>query len=350
MNLHETISVKDSLALEQVLFIDMRTPAEFSKGHIPGAYNLPLFENEERAEIGTLYKQVGPETAKSRGLDIVAPRLPGLVRTISEYASLGKEIVIYCWRGGMRSGSVVSVLAMMGIRTRQLQGGYKAYRNYVLERLQGFTVQAKAVVLCGSTGTGKTQLLYHLARLGVPVLDLERLANHRGSVFGHVGLGGCCTAQSFDSLLLAELERVNQGDYFVVECESKRIGNLYLPECLYEAMQVGYKVLVKTPLALRVSRLCEEYVQEDNAASVKALIASMQRLQKQCGQRKIAEWTEQLEQGDFPNVIETLLKEYYDPIYGYEKAELDEYAFCVDASDFEAAAATLTAHLETLRR
>ena len=98
MNLHETISVKDSLALEQVLFIDMRTPAEFSKGHIPGAYNLPLFENEERAEIGTLYKQVGPETAKSRGLDIVAPRLPGLVRTISEYASLGKEIVIYCWR------------------------------------------------------------------------------------------------------------------------------------------------------------------------------------------------------------------------------------------------------------
>lgn len=279
---------------------------------------------------------------------MVAPRLPELVSRIGEYVTLGREVIVYCWRGGMRSGAVVSVLALMGMRTRQLQGGYKAYRQYVLDRLRTFPLMAQPVVLCGSTGTGKTLLLHRLAQKGVPILDLERLANHRGSVFGHVGLGTPRSAQAFDSLLLAELERVNREAYFVVECESKRIGNVYMPEVLYAAMQQGRKVLAQAPLNVRAQRLCQEYVAEQQGQQA-ALEASLQLLGKKVGKRKLAAWTAALAAGDYLDVISGLLADYYDPLYGYEQAGGAAYDLVVDASDLEQAAAAMAAYLQTPR-
>jgi tRNA 2-selenouridine synthase len=341
---HSIITLQDALLLDNPIFIDMRSPAEFANGHIPGALNIPLFDNDERHQVGLIYKTTGPDQARQRGLAIVSTKLPALVSAIRSHYDTGRRVVIYCWRGGMRSKSVVSVLALMGIEAFQLMGGYKAYRRYVLDRLADFPLAPRIVVLCGSTGVGKTTLLSLLAQQGAAVIDLERLANHRGSAFGHIALGRPATAQNFDAALLGELERLNTSPYILVECESKRVGNVYLPDVLYRAMQQGPKILVHTSVETRIARLIDEYV-TIYRTDRDAIVASIKSLQNRLGSKKIANLLAAFADDRLADVVRTLLVDYYDPLYGYETADGAGFDCVVDATDLQAASQEIMAYL-----
>ena len=344
--LQKVISLEDALKLDKPIFIDMRSPSEFANGAIPGAVNLPLLDDVERSEVGTIYRLTGPEAAKRQGLALVSAKLPGLVDGIREHYRSGRTVVVYCWRGGMRSKSVVGILEIMGIPAYQLSGGYKGYRRYVLDSLDSFVVTPPVFTLCGSTGVGKTTLLTLLADRGAPVIDLERLANHRGSVFGSVGLGQPATAQTFDAHILQELNRLNDAPYIIVECESKRIGNVYLPEALFSAMNRGPKILAHADVETRVTRLIDEYVDLYNRRHGE-IHASLLALRKRLGGARTQALVAAFDAGEVREVVRTLLVDYYDPLYGYERADANanDYAFTVAAADLPQAAAKIIEYL-----
>jgi tRNA 2-selenouridine synthase len=318
-------------------------------GHIPGAINIPLFNNAERAHVGATYKQIGIEEAKDLGLTIASPKLPDIVGQVRQIYKSGQQVVIYCWRGGMRSKSIVNILGMMGVPAPQLLGGYKAYRQYVLDRLRTFVVKPVIVVLCGSTGVGKTIILNRLARRNIPSIDLEELANHRGSVFGQIGLGKPATAQNFDAELLAKLNKLNNQPYIVVECESKRIGNVYLPEALFNAMRQGKNLLLSANIELRVDRLIAEYM-DMCGNNHEAIIAGIQSLRKRIGNKKTDQILDWFKSGMIREVVKILLLDYYDPMYGYEKTDPSNYDTCVKADDVEQATDDIIQYLQELGR
>ncbi|HWR43093.1 tRNA 2-selenouridine(34) synthase MnmH [Sporomusa sp.] len=347
--LNNVIRVEEAVTLDRPTFIDVRSPEEYSVGHIPGAVNIPLFNNDERAHVGATYKQIGVEEAKHLGLAIVSTKLPDIVGQVRQLHKSGQKVVMYCWRGGMRSKSIVNVLEMMGVSTSQLLGGYKAYRQYVLDRLRTFEIKPLIVVLCGSTGTGKTIILNRLAKRNIPVIDLEKLANHRGSVFGQIGLGRPATAQNFDAELLKELEVFNDQPYIVVECESKRIGNVYLPDSLFNAMRQGKKMLLSTDVEIRIDRLIEEYL-DIYSNNQEAIIASIESLRKRIGNKKADHLLERFKSGNIRDVVKVLLMDYYDPMYGYEKTDPSDYDTCVKADDVEQATDDIIQYLQELGR
>lgn len=346
--MHKTIIIEEAQKLSQPIYIDMRSPAEFSIGHILGAINIPIFSNEERAEIGTLYKNVSAEEAKDLGLSIVSRKLPDFVTQIRNFYKTGRPVIIYCWRGGMRSKSIVTVLNLMGVGVFQLLGGYKAYRRHILDGLLNLEIIPKIIVLCGSTGVGKTSLLQLLADKNIPIIDLEKLANHRGSVFGQVGLGKSTTAQFFDASILTELIRLNTQPYIIVECESKRIGNVYLPECLYQAMQTGIQILLTTDIETRISRLIAEYM-DLNKTNTNEIISSLTALSKRFSTNKMNKLLSDFDSGEIRNVVRTLLVDYYDPLYGYEKLDKNNYNLTVNCDDLELASLQIIDYLEELR-
>ena len=224
---------------KDLVWIDVRSEGEFEESMIPGSFNVPLFNSEERAEIGTIYKQESPGRARWVGLEIASQKLPALVKAIIELTA-GKTPVIYCWRGGMRSKTVATILDLMGISAIQLTGGYRGYRQYVTGILASMTVDdlPPLIVIHGMTGVGKTTLLRLLAGEGEPVLDLEGLARHRGSVFGGIGLNPANQRQ-FDSLLYDELQSLRGKPYLLMEAESKRVGRATLPDFLMDAKKNG---------------------------------------------------------------------------------------------------------------
>jgi tRNA 2-selenouridine synthase len=346
-----TISMDQFLELTSTLIVDTRSPAEFDQGRIPGAINIPLLENEERAIVGTLYKQKGPISARQKGLEIVSGKLADMVGKISDLLAKkpGATLVIYCWRGGMRSQSFVTILELMDIHSVQLVGGYKSYRQYVLNRLNNFIIQPPMIVLCGSTGTGKTTLLQLLAKRGYPVIDLEKLANHRGSAFGQIGLGKSSTAQNFDAELLQTLCRYDAAPYVLIECESKRVGNVYLPEALHSAMKAGQKILVRASRATRVQRLIEEYTDtlKINNPEILSCIAS---LEKRLGRKKTSQLMLEYEAGNLRLVTEVLLSSYYDPLYGYEDSSPTLFDLVVDAENLTQAVDVIAAYVDRFKR
>lgn len=345
------ISIEQVLQLSNSLIIDTRSPAEFEQGRIPGSVNIPLLENEERAIVGTLYKLLGSETARQKGLEIVSAKLADMVGQISGLlaAKPGALLVVYCWRGGMRSRSMVTILELMGIQGSQLEGGYKSYRQYVLARLNDYPIRPQLFVLCGSTGSGKTTLLHLLSAQGYPVIDLEGLANHRGSAFGQVGLGKPSTAQNFDADLLQLLCRYDDAPFIILECESKRVGNVYLPDSLYTAMQSAHKILTRAARVIRVRRLIDEYTDELKINNLEILrcIAS---LEKKLGRKKTTQLTENFEAGNLAMVTEILLECYYDPLYGYEDSTLERFELVVDTGNLVQAANAIADHVERFKR
>jgi len=337
--MYNTINIDEALRLADACFFDMRSPLEYAEGSIPGAVNVPIFDNAERAEIGTIYRQQAMETAKTRGLEIASAKLPGLVQRIKAAAGR-RQIIVYCWRGGMRSRSIATILQLMGIRVYQLVGGYKAYRQYVLKRLQDYKIGPCFVVFHGLTGVGKTALLQELERDGWPVLDLESLANHRGSAFGHIGKGNGVTAKNFDALLLAALDKY-QGERFVfVEAESKRIGNVYVPDCVMEAMRRGRHILLSATMETRVERLLHEYLNEPRQAEYANadIFRSLETLQKRLGKAKTAKLRALLQAGKYEAFVEMLLVDYYDPLYDYSEKDVHKFDFHVSTENIRTAA------------
>ncbi|EGO62111.1 tRNA 2-selenouridine synthase [Acetonema longum DSM 6540] len=327
------------------LFIDVRSPSEYRHGAIVGAVNIPLFSDEERARVGTLYKTVGSDEAKDVGLAIASGKLSDIVNRVKELNCRERPIVVYCWRGGMRSKSLVMILDLMGIQAYQLSGGYKAYRNQILNKLQKFPLKPRIAVLCGSTGVGKTTLLAKLAARGQAMIDLEQLANHRGSAFGHLGLGKPATAQNFDAHLLGQLQSMNTEPYIVVECESKRIGNVYLPDFFHQAMQQGIRILVTASIKTRTRRLMDEYM-ETGPDLTDAVFASLESLRKRLGNHLTNTLRDNFLQGQIADMVEQLLLHYYDPLYGYETAGLTDFDYCVCAENLDEAADQIIAYIK----
>lgn len=336
--MYPIINIHEALAMPNACFFDLRSPKEFADGSIPGAKNVPIFDNEERAEIGTIYKQISEETAKARGLEIASAKLPSIIQIIK--ATAGKRnVVVYCWRGGMRSQSIATILHLMGIPVYQLNDGYKAYRQYILNTLLHYKIRPCFVVLHGLTGVGKTLLLRELVARGQAVLDLEGLANHRGSVFGKIGKGQVVTAKNFDAMLLEVLDAYKKEEYIIVEAESKRIGNVYLPDCVMQSMKQGKHILLSASLQTRVQRILDEYLCKGTEACVhEDIFQALDMLESRLGKVKSAQLKEMLQRKNYRTFVEILLLEYYDPLYNYSVQDVQKFDFHVSAENIYEAA------------
>ncbi|TCZ74238.1 tRNA 2-selenouridine(34) synthase MnmH [Paenibacillus albiflavus] len=290
--------------------IDVRSPGEWEELTIPGAINIPFFDNEERKEIGTLFKQVSVEKAKERGLEIMSAKLPAFVK---QFAAIPGRKVVFCWRGGMRSKTTATVLSLMDIHVSRLTGGIRSYRQWVVSTLEHYQFTPKCIVLSGNTGTGKTKILHQLAEEGYPVIDLEHLAGHRGSIFGGIGLKAN-NQKVFEALLLKELLKYKDSPYVIVEAESKRIGKAVLPQFLVEAKEKGLQIQIELPVQERVQNIMEDYQPHlHKEASIEAFRFIQKRIHT-----PIAFQIEQaLVQDRFEEAIEHLLQYYYDSRYEY---------------------------------
>jgi tRNA 2-selenouridine synthase len=289
--------------------IDVRTPAEYSKGHIPGAYNIPLFDEAERAEVGLIYKQQNREEAILRGLDFVGPKMRSLIEAVKEIVPTG-EILIYCWRGGMRSQSVSWLLNLYGYQTYTLIGGYKAFRREVLACLE----QAKNIlILGGKTGSGKTDILLALGQLGQDVIDLEGLARHKGSAFGAIGQAPQPSQQTFENELSRQWRHISSESQVWLEDESQRIGKIVLPKTFWDRMQTAQTVYLEVPLALRVDRLVAEY----GTYPHQNLEMAIHAIEKRLGPQHAKQALDSLHHGDLEACCHILLTQYYDKAYLY---------------------------------
>lgn len=326
--------------IDSHLLVDVRTPLEFAEDHILGAINVPLLSNEERVEIGTLYKQTGPHPARVRGLEITAPKLPAIVAEIA-VAAAGRPILVCCWRGGLRSRTVASVLELTGYPAVQLAGGYKSYRNHIVGYFEQFQPPGPLVVLHGLTGIGKTTFLYLLQENGPwTVIDLEGLAGHRGSAFGMLGLEQNLTQKHFESLLWDAFRRIPPGMPIVLEGESRRIGRIALPGVMYETMRDGVKIWCEATLETRVRRLLEDYGREEYREEI---ISSLGRIRKKLGGEKYVELSGYLDRWELEPFVRELCVSYYDRNY-YKFRDWTEDAI-ISLEDYTEAATALREHL-----
>jgi tRNA 2-selenouridine synthase len=293
--------------------IDVRSPAEFAEDHVPGAINCPVLDNAERAAIGTMYKQVSPFDAKKRGAALVAKNI---ARHIEEkFAAHGKtwRPLVYCWRGGKRSGAMAHILSEIGWRAAQLEGGYRAYRREIVAQLAQLPDKYRYRVVCGPTGSAKSRLLQALAAAGAQALDLEDLACHRGSVLGNLPEQPQPAQKMFDSLVWDALRKFDPKRVVYVEAESKKIGQLQVPDALIARMRASPCVLIEAPLAERVAFLLREYGHFLGAPQ--ELKAKLDCLAGLHSKDTLARWMGQVESGQWDAFVADLLANHYDPAY-----------------------------------
>ncbi|MDD5283677.1 MAG: tRNA 2-selenouridine(34) synthase MnmH [Bacteroidales bacterium] len=307
----EPISVEEFLEKSRTIPVaDVRTPAEYEKGHIPGAFLFPLFNNGERAEVGTLYVQEGRTAAVLKGLQLVGPRLEAMARRGLEIAG-GGSLLLYCWRGGMRSQSVAWLMEKVGIRCYTLENGYKAYRNHLL----GFfnNIPPTIHVLGGLTGSGKTERLLQMAAAGEQVIDLEGLANHKGSAFGNLGNPPQPSTEHFQNLLFRAFSQMDPSRPVWLEDESRNVGRCSLPDGLWEKMQQARLFLLETSREERVERLMREYGNFDPDVLETAIL----KIQKRLGFDQSKKAIEACHNGNIRKALEICLA-YYDKAYNYQ--------------------------------
>ncbi len=291
--------------------IDVRTPLEFDDDHIPGAHNVPLLTNEERIEIGTIYKQVGPVEARRRGLELTCPRFYGMVDRIVSL-SAGRPIVVYCWRGGLRSLSVTMLVEMCGTEAHQLVGGYKSFRTGVIDYFNRCEFGAPLIVMHGMTGTGKTPFINGLNPEKWATIDLEGIACHRGSAFGALGLKQDFTQKHFETALWNAFRQLPSGRTIVLEGESQRIGKYSLPGCLYQKMAESCKIWCYASLETRIERLKGEYALPEYR---EAMFEALERIRKKLGGSRYAELKSCIESWEVEGIARGLIEGYYDRMY-----------------------------------
>lgn len=288
--------------------MDVRSEGEYERAHIPGAVSMPMFDNSERAEVGTLYKQVGPEAAIERGLQIVGDKLASFYTKAKSLAVDGR-IGVYCWRGGMRSGSVAQFLSMLGLDVVVLSGGYKGYRQSVLSFLEN-PPQHTFNIIAGKTGSGKTEILLAMSNKGEYILDLEGLANHKGSALGGLGQPPQPTQEMFENLIVHHLHILGTKSPIWAESESKSIGRLYIPPTIYAQLEKGRAFMMTIPDLERKKRLELEYGSFDPSQFVDVLT----KIGKRMGYDKYKVLQDALAENDRPLVL-SLLMDYYDKTY-----------------------------------
>ena len=293
--------------------IDVRSPAEYAEDHIPGAISAPVLDDAERARVGTMYKQVSSFEAKKLGAALVSRNIARHIETLFAEKPRGWRPLLYCWRGGKRSGAMAHVLREIGWDAKTLAGGYKAYRRHVVERLDVLPGELRFRVIHGATGTGKSRLLAALADVGAQVLDLEGLAAHRGSVLGDLPDRPQPSQKMFESLLLARLAAFGASEPVFVEGESKRIGQLHVPDALMTAMRAAECIRLEADVATRVELLTDEY--RHFFADVAALEAQLDCLATLHGRALIDEWKALAGRAAWNELVARLLEEHYDPAY-----------------------------------
>lgn len=307
----ETISLPHSLD-EFSSIVDVRTPLEFAEDHLPDAINLPVLSNEERAEVGILYKS-DPFAARILGARYISLNAAGHLQELAERWDRDHQPLLYCWRGGLRSQSLAHILRSVGWRARVLQGGYKAYRSFVIKDLERLASNPKLTLraLTGLTGTGKTRLLHLLADRGAQVLDLEGLANHRGSLLGSVGPQP--HQKFFENTLHQKLAHFDLSRPVFLEAESNRIGRLSIPAPLWLQLSSAHVTEVLLPLPSRVKLLRQDYPEFLKKPS--RLSALLEHLRPLRGHQQVNQWQAQIHAADWDHFLTSILRDHYDLCY-----------------------------------
>lgn len=325
--------------LKSPLVIDVRSPCEHEKERIPNSINVALLSDEERATVGTIYAHEGEVIARREALRIISPKIPYIVDCILELRRPQQSVVVHCWRGGLRSEAVASFLSVVGIDCWRLTGGFKAWRSCLLDDFKRDPYQFEAVVLHGHTGAGKTELLQELSSLGCSVLDLEKLANHRGSVFGALGLDEQPTQKNFEADLWVEVRQL-RGTVFL-EAEGRKIGKLAVPDFLRKRIDAGRSVLVTASVEVRAKRIVDEYLAHMDNELLNRARNSLRLLKPSLGGKCIETIKAMADEGRFYEVVKILLQEYYDPLYEKQMARYQPFDTTVDGEDIGKAARQL---------
>ncbi len=293
--------------------IDARTEDEHALDHVPGAVNWPTLDNAERITIGTMYKQVNPFEAKKRGAALSARNIAAHIeREVLDKPKSWKPLV-YCWRGGNRSGALATILGAIGFQVTLIEGGYKAWRAALVDDIPRLAQRLQYRVVCGPTGSGKTRLLQALAAEGAQVLDLEDLANHRSSVLGHIPGVAQPSQKAFDSLVWDALQRFDPARPVFVESESKKVGNVRVPDALIDAMRESPCIDLQLPDEERVALLLEDY--DFFVKDPEFFCQRLEALTELRGKAVVGEWIEKVKGGQTPSVVLELLTRHYDPMY-----------------------------------
>jgi len=307
----QILIAKEFLILSKSLpIVDVRSPAEFAEGHIPRAINIPIFDNEEREIVGTIYKNKGRLPAIEKGLEIVGAKMAEFVRKANSAATSG-QLLVYCWRGGMRSESMAWLFERVGINCYILEGGYKSYRNYLLDNIGNLP---HLIVIEGHTGSGKTEILLQLRAMGEQVIDLEGNANHRGSVFGGIGQKQQPTTQQFQNKLFDQVIDFDLLRRVWIEGESQKVGRVFIPDPLWQKMNEAKCIEIQVPTSDRIIRLVANYgfLPEDQIENAIGTIA------KRIGDLRVKEIFNLYRSKKFMHVAEKLL-EYYDQTYQFSR-------------------------------
>jgi tRNA 2-selenouridine synthase len=288
-------------------FVDVRSPKEFEEDTIPGAVNIPLLLDDERAIVGTIYTKESKDKAMQVGMEFISKRLPEMFQ---EYNQLKQPIIIFCWRGGMRSGSITGLLKACGIDVQQLEGGYKTYRAFVREQLKVVEIP-KSIVVYGHTGAGKTEVICQLDN----GLDLEGLAEHRGSILGDIGLKPV-GQKKFESKLLKRLNELKDEKFIVIECESRKIGKVEIPQKVFEKIKKPWKgIFLEKSVEERAKISRETYFPEANEKNINEIIAKLECIKKYLGGKNLDKVKKLLRENKITEAIKLLLVDYYDLHY-----------------------------------
>jgi len=320
--------------------VDVRSPGEFSHGHIPGAVNIPLFDDSQRAEVGTIYKQEGNLKAVIRSIDLAAPEMSDKFRRAVTLAR-EKSLLTYCWRGGMRSEAMGWLFSMGGLTPLLLEGGYKAYRNHILNDLGR---KRNFIILGGLTGSGKTHILNYIMSSGRQVTDLEALASHKGSAFGALGQQPQPSSEHFANLLYSDLAAKNEEKSIWLEDESRNIGTVFMPDNFYNMMQSAPVIALMMSIETRIPRLLREYA----SFPPEQTIASVMKISKRLGGDRTREALEAIRNDDFATAIRVTL-EYYDKSYNYALSKPQERRIVYVETDTDDVAVNASKVLEAAK-
>ncbi|MBW2973079.1 tRNA 2-selenouridine(34) synthase MnmH [Candidatus Woesearchaeota archaeon] len=317
----QKISVEEALKLKDKVVIDTRSPVEFEKDRIPGSINIPILDTEERKIVGIMYKD-NPDKAIKLGYEYYNKKLPRMTEQFKNIAK-NKKIIIYCWRGGMRSQTITKLVADLGFDALLLEGGYRAYRSYIRAQLESYEPPFTFIVLYGSAGSGKTELIKKL----VPSIDLEGLAQHRSSNFGAIGLNPR-EQKLFESLLFAKLKELEGEKFVFIEGESHKVGRVFIPNSVFKAMKQGLAVRVNCSIENRAKQIVKDYFTHGEEDKIREIIVYL----KQYLTKKVVEdLLKLMDEKNYEEVSKILLQDYYDSKYEHQIKQAEcSYTVCND--------------------
>jgi|APSaa5957512622_1039677.scaffolds.fasta_scaffold00019_97 tRNA 2-selenouridine synthase len=336
----QPITIKEALKLDAI-YVDTRSPAEFEKDHIPNSLNIPIFDNKERAEIGTIYKQ-NQDKAYEVGFGLYEGKLADLKKQLNKLDK-NTKIVVYCWRGGLRSKTISELTEKLGYEVNQLEGGYKSYRAYMRKWYENYKLPFKFIMLQGLAGCGKTDLLKALHKKGIPIIDLEGLARHRSSLFGAIGLEPR-EQKAFETELYTKINELSNEKLVFIEGEAHKVGKIFVPNLIFSEMEKSVKIRINCSIENRSERIVKDYFSHGEDEKIKEIIKT---LKKYFSNKNYQEMLKCLGEKNYYEVSRILLENYYDPRYGRIVDEL-KYDRTIDNDDFENCVGELVKFYEDL--